>query len=55
MPRVKVLFHRGQGGEKKAASQVEQRMSDEECYSDAAEEAKEGEEEEEKSKREVDG
>lgn len=35
---MKVLFHRGQ--KKGTASQVEQRMKNEECYSDAAEEAK---------------
>lgn len=40
---VKVLFHRGQT-KKKAASQVEQMMRNEECYSDVVEEAKEGEE-----------
>lgn len=38
---------------KGAASQVEQRMRDEECYGDVEEEAKEGEEE--KRKLEVDG
>lgn len=39
--------------EKREASQVEQRMRDEECYGDVGEEAKEGVEE--KRKLEVDG
>lgn len=41
------------GSEKRAASQVEQRMRDEECLSDVAEEAKVGEKE--KRKLEADG
>lgn len=43
---MKVLSHRGQ--KKGAASQVEQRMRDEECYGDVEEEAKEGKEEKKK-------
>lgn len=54
--RIRVLVNRDQKERKKegSASRVEQRMRDEQCWSDVAEEAKEGQEEE-KTKLEVDG